>query len=97
MNKRPGPGNLSILKRLSKFCFITSALSAVFLWLPLSLHAQQIKEDDMEKYVGSQKLEVVDEVSGARFPLFLMYPTSVPSKTVKIGPFSIILAYLLEA
>ncbi len=43
----------------------------------------------MKKHAGCCNFEVVDKEKGVRFLLFLMYPTFSPSKSVRIGPFSI--------
>ncbi len=89
MKEESGFVTLLTIRILTRFCFLTTLLLTAFLWLSLSLNAQQIKDNRMEKYVGSCHLEVVDELKGIRFPLFLMYPTHVPSKTMGIGPFTI--------
>ncbi len=92
MKKKPGLGTHPLrfpkTRRLIKFGFVSMVILIAFLLLPL-LNAQQMKEKNMDKYVGSRNITVVDKVKGIRFPLFLMYPTPVPSKKINLGPFSI--------
>jgi predicted dienelactone hydrolase len=43
----------------------------------------------MTGFVGSRRLLVRDEAKDLSFPVFVMYPTSVPSGPVAFGPYSI--------
>jgi predicted dienelactone hydrolase len=43
----------------------------------------------VNKFVGLTKIEVVDRQMGITFPVFVMYPTDVPSKAVAFGPYTL--------
>lgn len=43
----------------------------------------------MKTYIGNRSLTILDEEKNITFPLFLMYPSDIPSKKVSLGPFSI--------
>lgn len=42
-----------------------------------------------DMFVGYRTIELVDEFSGAPFPMAVMYPTLVPGKKEKLGPYSL--------
>jgi len=41
----------------------------------------------VNKFVGLTKIEVADKQLGITFPMFVMYPTDVPSRDVVFGPY----------
>jgi predicted dienelactone hydrolase len=46
----------------------------------------------MENFAGSMTAQLVDDASGTRFPMLVMYPTSAPEKTERLGPYSLALS-----
>lgn len=43
----------------------------------------------MDTFVGYCAVEIIDEHSGVTFPMAVMYPTFVPEKTERLGPYSL--------
>lgn len=43
----------------------------------------------MDTFVGYCAVEFTDEQSGVTFPMAIMYPTFVPGKTERLGPYSV--------
>jgi predicted dienelactone hydrolase len=46
----------------------------------------------MENSAGCMTAQLVDEATGAIFPMLVMYPSAVPEKTERLGPYSLALA-----
>ena len=43
----------------------------------------------MKRFTGLRKIEVIDKQKGITFPMFVMYPTDVPSKSAAFGPYTL--------
>lgn len=58
---------------------------AIILIAPILLFASNLPKDSYN--VGYKKINIFSELSHENFPLALVYPTKIPSKKVKFGPF----------
>ena len=45
-------------------------------------------EEKLDTFVGYREVELVDEHKGITFPMAVMYPTCVPGRAEKLGPYS---------
>ncbi len=55
----------------------------------MTINRVQCKGNILKRYAGNRKVNVTDEAKGISFPVFVMYPTTTPSKVVRLGPFQI--------
>lgn len=53
------------------------------------INMETLVEKKMNTFVGYCKVELVDNYKDVMFPMSVMYPTYIPGRTEKLGPFSL--------